>query len=146
MKFLYIAIAAWALAAVRIAMYVRRRRSRAATASAAGSSPAGTNPGGAGYLGRWKPAWASSDRLGVVGEIAMREIRERLRGRIFRVGTLIILIIVALAIILPKLTSSSSGGGPTRQTVGVLGGLSPEEKQVVAAAIAPHQGQGHVLA
>ena len=136
MKFLYIAIAAWALAAVRIAMYVRRRRSRAATASAAGSSPAGTNPGGAGYLGRWKPAWAS--RLGVVGEIAMREIRERLRGRIFRVGTLIILIIVAVAIILPKLTSSSSsGGGPTRQTVGVLGGLSPEEKQVVAAAIAP---------
>ncbi len=134
MKYLYIALAAWALAAVRIVIYVRKRRGRAAAASAAGSSPAGSDPGGAGFFGRWTRA--RSDRLGVVGEIAMREIRERLRGRIFRIGTLIILIIVALAIIIPKLTSGSSGGGPTVQTVGVLGGLSPEAKQVVGAATA----------
>ena len=136
MKVLYIALAAWALAAVRIFMFVRKRRGRAAAASAAGSSRAGSDPGGAGYFGRWTRAWASPDRLGDVGEIAMREIKERLRGRIFRIGTLLILIVVALAIIIPKLSSSSGGGGPTLQTVGVLGGLSPVAKQVVEAATA----------
>jgi len=135
-KVLYIALAAWALAAVRIFMFVRKRRGRAAAASAAGSSRAGSDPGGAGYFGRWTRAWASPDRLGDVGEIAMREIKERLRGRIFRIGTLLILIVVALAIIIPKLSSSSGGGGPTLQTVGVLGGLSPVAKQVVEAATA----------
>ena len=52
----------------------------------------------------------------------MREIRERVRGRIFRIGTLIILVVVGAAIVIPTL---HSGGGPTTQTVGVVGGLSP---------------------
>jgi ABC-2 type transport system permease protein len=135
-KSLYIALAVCALVAVRIFMFVRKRRARAATASAAGSSPAGSDAGGAGYFGRWTRVWASPDRLGDVGEIAMREIKERLRGRIFRIGTLLILILVALAIIIPKLSSRGGGGGPTVQTVGVLGGLSPAAKQVVEAAAA----------
>jgi ABC-2 type transport system permease protein len=135
MTVLYVAIAAWALAVVRIFMFVRKRRGRAA-AAAAGSSPASRHPGRAGSLGWWSSrALVSPDRLGAVGEIAMREIKERLRGRIFRIGTLVILIIVALAIIIPKL-SSHGGGGPTVQTVGVLGGLSPEARQVVEAAAA----------
>ena len=58
----------------------------------------------------------------------VREIRERIRGRIFRVGTLIILIAVGAAIIIPTLTAA---GGPTIQTVGVVGGLSPEAEQLV---------------
>lgn len=135
MNALYIALAASALVAVRIFMFVRKRRGRAAAASAAGSSAAGSAPGRAGYFGRWTRARASPDRLGDVGEIAMREIKERLRGRIFRIGTLLILIVVALAIIIPKL-SSRGGGGPTVQTVGVLGGLSPEAKQAIEAATA----------
>jgi len=135
-KALYIALAASAVAAVRVFMFVRKRRGRAAAASAAGSSAAGSDPGGAGYLGRWARAWASPDRLGDVGEIAMREIKERLRGRIFRFGTLLILIVVALAIIIPKLSSKGGGGGPTVQTVGVVGGLSPGSRQVVEAAAA----------
>ncbi len=70
--------------------------------------------------------------LGVAGMVAGREIRERVRGRIFRVGTIILLLAVAAAIIIPTL--HSSGGGSTRQTVGIVGPLSAQIEQVVALA------------
>ena len=38
--------------------------------------------------------------------VAMREIRERIRGRIFRIGTLILLVAVAAAIVIPTLHNS----------------------------------------
>jgi ABC-2 type transport system permease protein len=65
--------------------------------------------------------------------VAGREIRERIRGRIFRIGTLVLLIAVAAAIIIPTLHSNSSGG-PTRQTVGIVGPLSAQIEQVVESA------------
>jgi ABC-2 type transport system permease protein len=65
--------------------------------------------------------------------VAGREIRERIRGRIFRIGTLILLLAVAAAIIIPTF-HSNSGNGTTRQTVGIVGPLSPQLKQVVESA------------
>ncbi len=130
---LYVVIAA-VLVGIRITISVRRRRKRdaAATASASATAP---GPGGSGAHGVRSPhTWRSPDRFGDVGEIALREIKERVRGRIFRVGTAIILVVVALAIIIPKLSSSTSG--PTVQKVGVVGGLSPEARQLVEAAVA----------
>jgi ABC-2 type transport system permease protein len=67
--------------------------------------------------------------LGDVGIIAGREIRERVKGRLFRVGTLIILVAVAAAIIIPKINSNHSG--PTAQKVAVVGSLAPDIRQVV---------------
>ncbi|HML00782.1 MAG TPA: ABC transporter permease [Acidimicrobiales bacterium] len=72
------------------------------------------------------------ERLGDVGQIAMREVTERVRSRIFRVGTIIVLVAVALAIIIPQLEKSSSG--PTPQAVGVVGTVSPTLEHLVAAA------------
>ena len=46
--------------------------------------------------------------------VAGREIRERVRGRIFRIGTLIILIAVAAAIIIPTIHSGVRGPPPKR--------------------------------
>ena len=68
--------------------------------------------------------------------VAAREIKERVRGRIFRVGTVFILVAVAAAIVIPTL---HSGGGPTRQTVGVVGSLPPEAEQLLRAAASQNQ-------
>jgi len=48
-----------------------------------------------------------------------REIRQRIRGRIFRAGTVLILIVVAAAIVIPTLNR----GTPHPQQVGVVGAL-----------------------
>jgi ABC-2 type transport system permease protein len=64
--------------------------------------------------------------------VAGREIRERIRGRIFRIGTLVLLVAVAAAIIIP--TFQSNSGGPTRQTVGMVGPVSAPLRQIVEAA------------
>jgi ABC-2 type transport system permease protein len=75
-----------------------------------------------------------SQRLGVVlgdpGLVAMREIRERVRGRVFRVGTLLILLAVAAAIVIPAVRHKSS----QPQTVCVVGELSSQSGQLVNAA------------
>jgi ABC-2 type transport system permease protein len=62
----------------------------------------------------------------------MREITERVRGRIFRVGTLVILAAVAAAIIIPSLQHNSNGA--TKQEVGVVGALSSEFHHIVTTA------------
>jgi ABC-2 type transport system permease protein len=41
--------------------------------------------------------------LGDAGLVAAREVRERVRGKVFRIGTLLILLAVAAAIVIPKL-------------------------------------------
>jgi ABC-2 type transport system permease protein len=74
--------------------------------------------------------WDGRGMFGDVGIIAGREIRERVKGRLFRVGTLIILVAVGAAIVIPKLHSSSSG--PTLQKVGIVGSLARDLRQVVA--------------
>lgn len=63
--------------------------------------------------------------------VAAREIRERVRGRMFRIGTLILLAVVAAAIVIPVLTR----GKPHVQQVGVVGSLpAAAEAQITADA------------
>jgi ABC-2 type transport system permease protein len=70
----------------------------------------------------------SGARLGSVGLVARREILERVRGRIFKVGTIIILLLVAGAILIPKINSNSTS---PPQKVGVVGAPNPALIQVV---------------
>ncbi len=84
----------------------------------------GQTPLARGLSGRFGEA------LGDAGLVAMREIRERVRGRVFRVGTLLILLAVAAAIVIPTLRHKSS----SPQTVCVVGELSPQSRQLVVAA------------
>jgi len=66
-----------------------------------------------------------------VGLVASREMRERFRGKVFRVGTLLILAVVGAAVVIPTLT----GGAPQPRRVGVVGALSaPLRATVVASA------------
>jgi ABC-2 type transport system permease protein len=68
--------------------------------------------------------------FGDAGLVAMREIRERLKSRVFRIGTVIVLLVVAAAIIIPVIRN-----GPTRpQKVGVVGDLSTASRQLIVSA------------
>ncbi len=62
--------------------------------------------------------------------MARREIRERVRGRTFRIATLIILLAVAAAVTIPVLRRSQSN----HQDVGVVGTLSAPLRATVGAA------------
>jgi ABC-2 type transport system permease protein len=66
---------------------------------------------------------------GYTGLVAGREVRQRLRGRLFRVGTLLILAVVAAAIVIPALNKGKSH----TQQVGVVGALSPPLRAAVVA-------------
>ncbi len=70
--------------------------------------------------------------LGDTGLVAAREVHERLRGRFFRVITVILLAVVAAAIVIPTLHSASR---PVVR-VGVVGPLSASQRATVAAALA----------
>ena len=109
-----------ALGAVVVVARLGLRRRRAAARSAdRGSGSAG---------GRSRPG--PGPRTGDIGLVAAREVRERYRGRVFRVGTLIILAVVAGAIVIPKLDHST----PAPQRVGVVGPLSTQQRSAVAGA------------
>ncbi|MGA2837151.1 MAG: ABC transporter permease [Acidimicrobiales bacterium] len=100
-----------ALAAVLVAVRVWRRRRRATPEAAPHR------------IGRWTVT-------GDVGLVASREIRERVRGRAFRIGTLLILAVVAGAIIIPTLTKSV----PRPQEVGVVGSLTAPQRASIEAS------------
>ncbi len=102
------------VAAVRLAVHRRRRRRRQRETS--------VEPGTPGRAG------AAAATLGDVGLVASREIRERVRGRIFKVGTLFILLGVGAAIVIPKV---HSGGTTPPQKVGVVGAVTPALTEVV---------------
>ena len=71
-------------------------------------------------------------RLGVIGLVAGREVHARIRGRIFRVGTVLILAGVAAGIIIPTLSRSKH----TTEQVAVVGALSaPLKAATLASAI-----------
>ena len=72
----------------------------------------------------------------------MREITERLRGRIFRFGTLMILIVVALAIVIPTL---SHGSSLTTQRVGIVGSFPTATRRVVDVAAAANEDKATYL-
>ena len=56
---------------------------------------------------------------GDVGLVAARELRERVRGRAFRIGTLLILAVIAAAIVIP----AARGDKTNVKRVGVVGAL-----------------------
>ena len=58
-------------------------------------------------------------RAGYTGLVAAREVRQRIRGRIFRVGTILILAAVGAAIVVPALNKEKTGP----QQIGVVGAL-----------------------
>ena len=63
------------------------------------------------------------------GLVAMREVRQRIRGKLFRVGTLLILAGVAAAIVIPVFERSTH-----TQPVGVVGALSAPARAAVLSA------------
>jgi ABC-2 type transport system permease protein len=119
------------LLVVRVALFRRRRQRR--DQEKAGQSPDAVQSGKAQSSG--PPAGrrlrAEKAAFGDVGIIAGREIKERVKGRLFRVGTLIMLAAVAAAIVIPKIHSHSSSG-PTVQKVSIVGNLAPAIRQIVA--------------
>jgi len=116
-KYLFIPVLA-ALVALRV---WRHRRVRTAAAGAPDASPTALS----------KRSHAALDRLGGdVGLVARREIRERIRGRTFRIGTLVILLAVAAAVTIPVLHK----GGKSTERVGVVGTLSAPLRITVTAA------------
>jgi ABC-2 type transport system permease protein len=75
-----------------------------------------------------------SQRFGTVagdaGLVAGREIRERIKGRVFRVGTALILLAVAAAVVIPAIRSKSTSS----QSVCVVGDLPAQSRQIIVAA------------
>ena len=141
MKYLYVALVAAAVVALRVRI-LRMRRSRRTpptladgTATDVGAARS-LGPGSASVGIRTRSRQTFEGSLGEVGMVARREITERIRGRIFRIGTLVILLAVGAAIIIP---TRHHGGGPTTQTVGVVGSLSPQTEQVVSTAGSQNQ-------
>jgi ABC-2 type transport system permease protein len=120
-KFFIVPVVAVAIV-LRVWINRRRRRPNAAI-----------DAGGTGRASQGRMV-ALETRLGEVGLVAGREIRERVRGRIFRIGTVVMLLAVAAAIIIPAIHSGSSG--PTAQTIGIVGTLPPETGPLIDAAAA----------
>jgi ABC-2 type transport system permease protein len=135
-KFLYLALVAGVVLALRVWMFRTRRARRAGNDLVGDSASSGAvvSPATRSRTGnRRRRSQAVENAFGDVGLVAGREIRERIHGRIFRIGTLVLLIAVAAAIVIPTLHSSSSNG-PTIQTVGIVGPLSSEVEQVADSA------------
>ena len=105
MKFVVIALAVVVVAALRVARRRRHRRTGARARS------------------------VSSPLSGDVGLIMAREVRERFRGRVFKVTSLFILIVVAAAIVIPVLHN----GKEKPQVIGIVGTLSSSLRATVAS-------------
>ena len=114
MKFLPFVILVAAFLAVTIS---RRRR--------AGGRTAATTFGGPSAMRQSFEA-----TFGDIGLVAAREVRERTRGRIYRVGTLLMLAVVAAAIVIPTLNNKS----PTTPRIGIVGNLTPPLRAAVNSA------------
>jgi ABC-2 type transport system permease protein len=69
--------------------------------------------------------------FGEIGLVAAREVKERLRGRIFKGVTVILLVVVAAAVVIPTIHFGSTSG----TKIGVVGALSaPLDREVLEAA------------
>lgn len=105
MKFLYYAVLIIIVAALRLRL---RRRAKVRGAHREGAAPRRT-------------LYEMPFVRGGVSIVAAREVRERLRGRMFRVSTLVILLVVAAAIVIPNLHHKHT----STLRVGVVGVLTP---------------------
>jgi ABC-2 type transport system permease protein len=117
------------VAAVALLILVRRFRSSR-------QSPART------LLRRLRSLVGDRHPAGDTGLVALREIHERLRGKFFRVITLILLAVVAAAIVIPTLHSSKR---PVVK-IGVVGSRDTTQDRVVAAALDRVRLRGHEVA
>jgi ABC-2 type transport system permease protein len=79
---------------------------------------------------RPRPKSNAPPRLGEIGLVAGREVRQRLRGRTFRIATGLLLVGVAAAVVIPVITK---GHSQTEQ-VGIVGASTPSTRHAVAAA------------
>ncbi len=79
--------------------------------------------------------------LGVVGLVANREIRQRLRGRIFRVATVLLLLGVAAAVVIPAETKGKSQA----VQVGVVGQSPPSLGPAITSAATSVGADVHVV-
>ena len=116
--------AIYAVVAVVVALRVRYWLKRRSRSDASGPSASPRAPG-TGRVG------AVLDRMGGdVGLVARREVRERVKGRTFRIGTLIVLLVVAAAVTIPVLRK----GSQAEAHIGIVGSLSAPLRITVAAA------------
>jgi ABC-2 type transport system permease protein len=86
-----------------------------------------------GQLARTSPRprrGALASLLGNTGLVAAREVRERIRGRVFRIGTLLILAVVAGAIVIPVINRGKS----RPEQAGVVGALPAPLRAAIVAA------------
>jgi ABC-2 type transport system permease protein len=123
---------------VRVGMRLRRRRkndaSRANAQSSTVAAPTPTSaPAPAPAPAEVPKSFGLNAIKSDVGLVAAREVQERLRGKIFRVGTLLILAVVAGSIIIPKL-DGNSGSNSQSAIVGVVGALPEIQHAAVIAA------------
>ncbi len=110
-KLPYVVVIAVVAVIVRLGL---RRRARARTPRP-GAARAGRRP---------RPV------LGDTGLVAAREIRERLRGRVFWIVTVILFGAVAAAVLIPALR----GHGTASQRIGVVAGSAPLDAELRALA------------
>ena len=120
MKFVLIPVIVAALA-IRIWRYRTRRRRANTTAGERTADATATWPAQLGAR--------LVDVGGQVGLVARREIRERVKGRTFRIATLVILLAIAAAITIPVVTKNSK----STQHIGVVGTLSKPLRATVVA-------------
>lgn len=92
-------------------------------------------------LRRRRTPRAVPELFGVAGLIAAREVRQRLRGRVFRIATLLLLVGVAAAVVIPVATKGKSGA----QRVGVVGTSTTAVRQAIAVAAADVHTQVHLV-
>jgi ABC-2 type transport system permease protein len=132
MKVIPIAVVAAAVIAVRVWIFRARRARRSRTDLEGNSADAGAGTP-ARTRNHHSAAIAVENSLGPVGLVAGREVRERVRGRIFRIGTLILLLAVGAAIVIPTLHKNNSSAA-TVQTVGIVGPASAQVEEALHAA------------
>jgi ABC-2 type transport system permease protein len=106
---------------------LRRRGGRRGHSALGHGSAWRRRPGGSAADAREQPPRTG---LGVVGLVAAREVRQRVRGRVFRVATLLILAGVAAAVVIPTV---SRGKAHPRQVVGVLGTTAPSTQSAIVS-------------
>lgn len=108
----YVALVAVILVVTGLRLWRRRRRGR---------TPKTERP-----LRLPRREWVTGDVALVMG----RELRERIRGRFYLFGTVIILIVVGAAIVIPVVRSSKT----TSETIGVVGTLPATTRTWLVAA------------
>ena len=122
------------VAAVVVFVAIRltlRQRGRRARAGAPSPSAASSSTSSSSLSLEVRRSSVLVRLFGDVGLVAQREVRERVRGRVFQIGTIIILLVVVAAIVIPTLNKNKAQ--PDR--VGVVGALSAPLKSTLNQSV-----------